>query len=166
MKPVATYILTTSQHLEACEFLKSVEFPNGFESNISRCVNVKTGKLFELKSHDCHVLFQRLLPLAIWGFLNYYISHVITKFSNFFHGLCAKVISLDELNQLQRDITFILCKLERIFPFTFFDVMIHLAIHLPYEAKIVGPVCYSWMYPIEWSLRTWRIMFKLKQKGS
>ncbi|KAL0549002.1 hypothetical protein IC582_013481 [Cucumis melo] len=48
----------------------------------------------------------------------------------------------------------ILCKLERIFPPAFFSVMVHLAVHLPYEMKITGPISYSWMYPIERSLRT------------
>lgn len=43
----------------------------------------------------------------------------------------------------------ILCKLEKIFPPAFFDIMVHLAVHLPREAKLVGPVGYRWMYPIE-----------------
>ncbi|XP_026384463.1 uncharacterized protein LOC113280039 [Papaver somniferum] len=36
-----------------------------------------------------------------------------------------------------------------IFPPAFFDVMVHLAVHLPHEAQIAGPVNYNWMYPIE-----------------
>ncbi|XP_026450757.1 uncharacterized protein LOC113350866 [Papaver somniferum] len=36
-----------------------------------------------------------------------------------------------------------------IFPPAFFDVMVHLAVHLTHEAKIAGPVNYNWMYPIE-----------------
>lgn len=43
----------------------------------------------------------------------------------------------------------ILCKLEKIFPPAFFDVMVHLAVHLPREAMLAGPVQYRWMYPIE-----------------
>ncbi|KAA0032028.1 hypothetical protein E5676_scaffold96G001250 [Cucumis melo var. makuwa] len=54
---------------------------------------------------------------------------------------------------MQDDIVLILCKLEKIFPPAFFDVMVHLAVHLSWEARIVGPVGYSWMYPIERSLR-------------
>ncbi|XP_021862945.1 uncharacterized protein [Spinacia oleracea] len=41
-----------------------------------------------------------------------------------------------------------------IFPPAFFDVMVHLVIHLATEAKIAGPVCYRWMYPVERYLRT------------
>ncbi|XP_039134115.1 uncharacterized protein LOC120271498 isoform X3 [Dioscorea cayenensis subsp. rotundata] len=47
-----------------------------------------------------------------------------------------------------------LCNLERIFPPSFFDVMIHLVVHLASEAKLAGPVQYRWMYPIERYLLT------------
>jgi hypothetical protein len=43
----------------------------------------------------------------------------------------------------------IICKLEMIFPPSFFDSMEHLPIYLPYEAKVGGPVQYRWMYPFE-----------------
>ncbi|BBH02246.1 transposable element gene, partial [Prunus dulcis] len=40
-------------------------FPDGYASNIARCVNVDGGKFTGLKSHDCHVFMQRLLPVGI-----------------------------------------------------------------------------------------------------
>ncbi|XP_065867489.1 uncharacterized protein [Euphorbia lathyris] len=36
-----------------------------------------------------------------------------------------------------------------IFPPGFFNSMEHLPIHLPYEAKVAGPVQFRWMYPFE-----------------
>ena len=36
----------------------------------------------------------------------------------------------------------------------FFNVMVHLAIHLPEEAILRGPVQYDWMFPIERRLLT------------
>ncbi|GLU21067.1 hypothetical protein SLE2022_372310 [Rubroshorea leprosula] len=47
----------------------------------------------------------------------------------------------------------IICKLEIIFPPAFFDSMEHLAIHLPYEARVGGPVQFRWMYPFERRMR-------------
>lgn len=47
------------------------------------------------------------------------------------------------------EIVIILCKLEKLFPPAFFDIMVHLAIHLPDEALQRGPVHYGWMYPVE-----------------
>ena len=56
--------------------------------------------------------------------------------------------------RLKADIPIILCKLEKIFPPSFFDVMLHLAVHLPEEAILRGPVQYGWMYPVERRLLT------------
>ena len=56
---------------------------------------------------------------------------------------------MTDLKKLEKQIVLILCKLEKIFPPVFFDVMVHLAIHLPHEAMLGGLVQYRWMYPIE-----------------
>jgi hypothetical protein len=58
------------------------------------------------------------------------------------------------MEKLKWDIPLILCKLEKIFPPAFFDGMVHLAIHLPNEALLRGPIQYRWMYPIERRLGT------------
>ena len=50
----------------------------------------------------------------------------------------------------------VLCDLEKIYPPAFFDVMVHLAVHLPDEALLRGPVQYGWMYPIERPLGTFK----------
>ncbi|CAN4075780.1 unnamed protein product [Withania somnifera] len=100
-------------------FLKSVKFPDGYASNISGCVTADDGKISKLKSHDHYVLLQRLLPIAMRGFVI------------FFQWLFCKTLRRDELEQLERDIVVILCKLELIFPPASFDVMVHLAVHLP-----------------------------------
>ncbi|KAH0675603.1 hypothetical protein KY285_023404 [Solanum tuberosum] len=39
--------------------------PDGYASNISRCINLKQRKIFGMKSHDFHILMQHLLPNAI-----------------------------------------------------------------------------------------------------
>ncbi|KAL3619539.1 hypothetical protein CASFOL_036600 [Castilleja foliolosa] len=50
---------------------------------------------------------------------------------------------------MKGDICLIMCKLEKIYPPAFFDIMVHLSIHLPDEAFLGGPVQFRWMYPIE-----------------
>ena len=49
----------------------------------------------------------------------------------------------------EAEIAVTLCELEKIFPLSFFTVMVHLVMHLANEAKIGGLVEYRWMYPIE-----------------
>ncbi|OIT34191.1 hypothetical protein A4A49_62140, partial [Nicotiana attenuata] len=55
----------------------------------------------------------------------------------------------DDLDQIEAQIPITLCKLEKVFPPSLFDVMVHLPTHLANEAKLTGPVQYRWMYPIE-----------------
>ncbi|RDX69982.1 hypothetical protein CR513_50833, partial [Mucuna pruriens] len=50
---------------------------------------------------------------------------------------------------MEDNIPVLLCKLEQIFSSSFFDSMEHLLIHLPYEARVNGPIQYCWMYPFE-----------------
>ena len=134
--------------------MKSVKFPDGFVSNISCCVNEKDGKIWGLKTHESHVLLQRLLPIGVRAYLRKDVATAIVELCKFCRDLCAKTVRISDLDRLQADIVIILCKLEKIFPPAFFDVMVHLSVHLPYELKVVDSVSYSWMYPIERSLRT------------
>jgi hypothetical protein len=52
----------------------------------------------------------------------------------------ARTLKLDVLKQMKDDIVVILCKLENIFPPAFFDIMVHLVVHLPWEAELAGPI--------------------------
>jgi hypothetical protein len=55
---------------------------------------------------------------------------------------------------MKENIPIVLFKLEKIFPPSLFDVMLHLSVHLPDEAILRGPVQYGWMYPVERRLYT------------
>lgn len=107
------------------------------------------------KSHDCHVLIQRIPPIGMRGFVDKEISMTLFELGNFSQEyLCSRTVTRSELEQLEECAIHILCKLEKIFPLAFFDVMVHLIIHLPREAILRGPVQYRWMYPIERFLGT------------
>ena len=100
-------------------------------------------KIFGLKSHDCHVLMQQLIPLVIRGVLHKNVCVVIVELCSFFRQLCSKVLKTNQLEHLENDIIVTLCKLERILPPSFFDVMVHLPIHLASEVKVVGLMQYK-----------------------
>ncbi|KAI5350696.1 hypothetical protein L3X38_003587 [Prunus dulcis] len=163
-----THVFKPAERRAFCEFLKSVKFPNGYASNISRNVNVDEGTVSGLKSHDCHVLMQRLLLGGIRKDLKKSIYSPLVELSSFFQQICAKTLRVVDLDKLEENIVMTLCKLEKIFPPAFFDVMVHLAVHLPQEAKLGGPVGYRWMYPIEKLLGTYKkyVRNKARPKGS
>jgi hypothetical protein len=151
-----------------CDFLREVKFPYGFASNISRCINADGTKVQGLKMHDCHILLQRILPAAMRGFLDKDIYEALAKLGKFFRELCSKTLNKDVLAEMKKEIPIIPVKLEKIFPPAFFDVMIHLAVHLPDEALLRGPVQYGWMYPIERRLYTLKryVRNKARPEGS
>jgi hypothetical protein len=59
-------------------------------------------------------------------------------------------LNVDHIERLETNIVETLCKLEMIFPPSFFDSMEHLPIHLPFEVKVGRPVQYKWMYLFQW----------------
>ena len=71
---------------------------------------------------------------------------MLTKLSQFFRDLCFSKLHVDDIVRSKNNITEILCKLQRVFPPVFSNVMEHLPVHLPIELKFGGPVQYLWMY--------------------
>ncbi|KAF3633734.1 hypothetical protein FXO38_25418 [Capsicum annuum] len=63
----ACYILSPEEKHKLCIFLKNLKVLNGFSSNISQCVNLKEHKISGLKIHNCDVILQHILPLALHG---------------------------------------------------------------------------------------------------
>ncbi|KAI5317270.1 hypothetical protein L3X38_036977 [Prunus dulcis] len=52
-------------------------------------------------------------------------------------------------DKLEEDVVVTLCLLEKYFPPSFFDIMVHLVVHLVREVRLCGPVYFRWMYPFE-----------------
>ena len=69
----AVYVLDKVKRKEFCEVLSDVRFPHGFASNPERRVGADGNKVQGLKTHDCHILLQRVLLLSLedWVALNY-----------------------------------------------------------------------------------------------
>ncbi|XP_011004861.1 PREDICTED: uncharacterized protein LOC105111246, partial [Populus euphratica] len=138
-KPKGTYCLHKKQQQEVLSWMKELSFPDGYASNISRCVKEAQCKILKIKSHDCHVFIQRLLPTAFRPYLPRPLWEALTELSVFFRDICTTNLNAQHMELMQMNIIEIMCKLERIFPPSFFDSMEHLMIHLPYEAKVGGP---------------------------
>nr|XP_017219141.1 PREDICTED: uncharacterized protein LOC108196387 isoform X2 [Daucus carota subsp. sativus] len=151
--PKACYSLDKKGKEAVCKWLQDLKFPDGYVSNMGRCIDMKKYKLFGMKSHDCHVFMQRLMPIAFREFLPNNVWEAVTELSLFFKDLTSATLKVSDMCRLEEQIPVILCKLERIFPPALFDSMEHLLVHLPYEARIAGPVQYRWMYPFERFLR-------------
>ncbi|XP_025608126.1 uncharacterized protein [Arachis hypogaea] len=155
--PSAVFTMSNAQKDIFLKTLQHVIFPDGYSSNITRCVDLRQRKLYGMKSHDCHVLMEHLFPILVKNALPANVATVIADLSSFFRTLCGKAINPLQLDELQNHVVHTLCRMEMILPPSFFTIMVHLIVHLVEEVKIGGPVHYRWMYPIE------RYLGRLKQ---
>ncbi|KAL2235281.1 UNVERIFIED_CONTAM: hypothetical protein Sindi_1260300, partial [Sesamum indicum] len=62
--PKAVYSLTKEQKIRICEWISHLKFPDGYTSNLAHCIDMKEMRLQNMKSHDCHVFMQKLIPIA------------------------------------------------------------------------------------------------------
>ncbi|XP_073057309.1 uncharacterized protein [Primulina eburnea] len=147
--PAACYTLNKDEKRKILNTLAGIQVPACYSSNVRSLVSMKELRLVSLKSHDYHTLIQQLLPVAIRGVLPKHVRDTITRLCFFFNVLCNKVIDVSKLDEMQRESVTILCLLEKYFPPSFFDIMIHLTVHLVREVKLCGPVWYRYMYPFE-----------------
>ncbi|KAL6348316.1 hypothetical protein AAG906_005615 [Vitis piasezkii] len=101
----------------------------GYCSNMRNLVSMEDLKLYGLKSHDYHTLMH--------------------DYCQFFFNARSKVVDVSAPDKLQNDLVVTLCLLEKYFPPSFFDIVLHLLVHLVREVRLCGPVYLRWMYPFE-----------------
>ena len=99
--------------------------------------------LVGLNSHDCNVLMQQLFPVAIHGILPDKVRVAITRLCFFFNVIFSKFIDPQQLDDLKNEVSIILCQLKMYFLPSFFDIMIHLIIHLVREIRLCGPIFFT-----------------------
>lgn len=64
-KSKASFFLDKNTQLLVYQWLKSLYFPYGYALNISKLVNLKDDKLYEIKSYNCHVFIKHSFHLLI-----------------------------------------------------------------------------------------------------
>ncbi|KAL6582754.1 hypothetical protein OROMI_004832 [Orobanche minor] len=107
--PLGAHTLSKDEKRVLLQTLHSVKVPEGYSPNIKILVSLTDLKLKGLKSHDCHVIMENLVPIAIRSILPE----------------------------------------KMYFPPSFFDIMVHLTVHLIYETRMCGPARMRWMYLVE-----------------
>ncbi|XP_058195233.1 uncharacterized protein LOC131311699 [Rhododendron vialii] len=147
--PPACYTLSREEKIRFCTTLSKLKVPDGYSSNLRNIVSMQDLKLYGLKSHDFHVLMQQLLPVAIRSVLPKEVRYALTRFCFFFNAIYSKVMDVSKLDKIQSELVITLCLLEKYFPPSFFDIMVHLTVHLVREVQLCGPVHFRWMYPFE-----------------
>ena len=89
LKPFCTYVLMKDEAKLFYDYVRTVKLPDGYGSNIAQRVT-DNNKLFGMKSHDSHVLLQKLLPAGILTLLTAQVRGTLMELSQCFEKLCAK----------------------------------------------------------------------------
>ena len=150
--PDAKYVLSKPDREKFLKILKSLKMPRHYCSSLY--TKISKGKLSGLKSHDYHVLLQDILPLCLRNVGDPATTTAIVRLSRIFRKICCKSVDVETREALFLECAETLCLLEKEFPPSFFDIMVHLTIHLVEELFICGPVHVRWMYPYERYFKT------------
>lgn len=145
----AIFDMTNKEKELFCSVLKNAKLPHGCASNVSRYVHIKERTVVGYKSHDAHFILHYLLQFAVKKTSKPEVAIPMIRFSAFLRGLWSKAIELEDIKRLQKEIVEILCQFEMIFPQAFFDIMVHLPVHLCREIEYGGPEHLRCMFPIE-----------------
>ncbi|KAK1631515.1 hypothetical protein QYE76_005830 [Lolium multiflorum] len=78
-----------------------------------------------------------------------HVRETLFGLCNFFDVISRKSIGVKQLNRLQEEIVEILCELEIYFPPAFFDIMVHLLVHVVDDIIHLGPTFLHNMMPFE-----------------
>jgi hypothetical protein len=128
-KPRVPFCLKPKERKEVLIWLKFLKFQDGYSTGFGRAVNLESGKVSGVKSHDYHIFMERLLPVMFHGYLNDDVWKALAELRNFYRQLCSKEIKKETMEKLEKEIPVLICKLKKIFPLGWFNPMQHLLVH-------------------------------------
>lgn len=82
--PETSYTVYPQKKAEVFQWLHNVKYAHGYAGNIARYVKTMENKITRLKTHDYHVLLQRLLPVIIRPYLQSNVADKLVALSKFF----------------------------------------------------------------------------------
>jgi hypothetical protein len=83
-RPWAPYCLKSVERKEILRWLKKLKFSDRYASNIKQIVNVSTGKLNGLKSHDYHIIIETLMPIMFHVYFDAVLWKIFAELSYFY----------------------------------------------------------------------------------
>lgn len=144
-----TFIVSKANKVKILELLEDVKYPSRYAGTLTSKIQLTEKKFCGSKTHDCHVMFERLILLVIRPYLPTDAVNPIVCLCRWIQRLCCRELNRRDAIQMNEDIVLILCHFKRIFPLGFFSIMVHLMIRLPDQVLLKGMVHYNWMYPVE-----------------
>ena len=92
--------------------------PDGYCSNVENWVDPSSTKFQNMKSHDHYAFLENLLPV-VFAALPEDVLGPSLEFSEFLKNLCSNGLHVSMLEEMNKKIAIILCKLETVFSLGF-----------------------------------------------
>jgi hypothetical protein len=102
-RPKAPCYLKPTERKEVLRWLKILKFLDCYAANIKWAVNVGTGKLNGLKSHDYHIFIERHMSVMFRGYFKADLWKMFAELSYFYRQICAKQVSKAMMQRLEKD---------------------------------------------------------------
>jgi hypothetical protein len=96
------------------------------------------------------------MPVMFRGYFKANLWKMFAEYSYIYRQICAKQVSNTMMQRLEKEIAVLVCKMETVFPYGWFNAMQYLLVYLPSKAMVGGPVQFSWMYSQERKLKKLR----------
>jgi hypothetical protein len=86
------------------------------------------------------------MSVMFHGYFDADLWEIFIELSYFYRQICVKQVSKSMMQKIEKEIVVLIGKMKKVFPPGWFNAMQHLLVHLPWEAKVGGPVQFRWMY--------------------
>jgi hypothetical protein len=114
-RPHSSYCLKPAERKEMFRWLKKLKFPYRHASNIKWVVNVSSDKLNGLKSHDYHIIIERLMSVMFHGFFNADRWKIFVELIYFYRQICAKQVLKVMMQKLEKEIAVLYVRWKKYF---------------------------------------------------
>jgi hypothetical protein len=78
-----SFCLKPKESKEVLIWLQNLKFADGYAVGFRKAVNLDSGKLSGVKSHDYHIFMKRLLPVIFSWYLNDDVWKALVELSHF-----------------------------------------------------------------------------------
>ncbi|MCO5570704.1 hypothetical protein L7F22_024431 [Adiantum nelumboides] len=145
----APWVLTPTEIATINRRIRSIQTPTGYGASLQNIFTMNDSSLSNLKTHDCHNFLKHVLPLVIDGCLTTDVRDVIHRLGKLARWITSKEIDISSIAQKKRDYIELLWLMEKELPTSFFDIQVHVLIHIVDEIETAGVVSTHWMFWVE-----------------
>jgi len=114
VNPPTPYVLTKEEQKIVLQQIEEITVPTRYCRDMKK--HILKNKLGNMKSHNFHILLQFILPVCLRHIMDPRPCTAIIRLGRLFTMLCKKVISIEELQNLQVHAAETVCLLEVWFP--------------------------------------------------